>query len=166
MAEVTPIVTLRFTVNDPVGINGAYGMRKSEKGGRGQQYLRKPAAQFKEAVAIGALTARFWLWPCANLWRAARVRVSYQLYDSNLDADGPRKLIRDALEGILYVNDRVVDDGPAARSIKDGKGRRVEIVVDLLEMVSNEEADRLHFEYTVASVKRLQARDRKRKLAG
>ena len=161
-----PLVTLRFVVSNPVGINGAYGMRKSVKGGRGQQYLRKPAAQFKDAVGMHALVQRTQSdWP-NNPWRAVHVRVSYQLYDSRLDADACRKLVRDALEGILYANDRVVEDGPAARSIKDGKGRRVEIVVDLLEMVSNEEADRLHFEYTVASVKRLQARDRKRKLAG
>jgi len=166
VAEVTPIVTLRFTVNDPVGINGAYGMRKAVKGGRGQQYLRKPAAQFKDAVGMHALVQRTQSdWP-NNPWRAVHVRVSYQLYDSRLDADACRKLVRDALEGILYANDRVVDDGPAARSIKDGGGRRVEIVVELLGLVSEWEAQEMVRVENAMAVKRLQARDRKRKMAG
>jgi len=162
-----PIVTLRFTVANPVSVNAAYGTRKSKKGGRGQQYLRKEAGSFKWELSLHALRAATTteadgsFWP-SNPWRVVRARISYQIYNSRLDADAPRKLIRDAFEGVLYVNDRIVSDGPSDPPIMDGKGRRVEVVAELLEIRSEIEARDLQRATESAAAKRRVTRDRKK----
>lgn len=175
VAEVTePIVTLCFAVSEPVSINRTYGNRKAIVdpsdpnapkfgGGRGQFKTRVGKA-FALRLRSAAIAARgVSTWP-ANPWRARRVEIGYQLFDVQLDADAPRKAIRDAFERILYINDRIVDDGPSKIPIKDGKGRRVEICVKLLEIISDVDARKLQRETEAAALKRRQARARKKLL--
>lgn len=140
-------MTLTFIVREPVSINRAYGRRKASAAGgfdgeRGL-FLRKEAARFKRAVQAAALVARSQSdWPRDPLL-VAKARVSYQLYDYRGDVDGPRKIIRDALERVLFDNDRCVEDGLCPLPIADGNGKRVEIVVTLLETRTKAEADKI-----------------------
>jgi len=120
---------------------------------------------FKHRVIAAAAIARANSdWP-ADPFRVAKARVSYQLFDYKGDTDGPRKLIRDCLEGVLYVNDRIVEDGPAPLPVRDGRGRRVLVTVDLLELRDEAEAERErvnHRERVLRNAKRRAAIARKR----
>lgn len=125
-------MTLTFMVRDPVGINAYY-----KRGAGRRLYASAAGKSFKARIAAGALYARSLLgtWT-QDLDSVRRARVSYQLYNSRLDTDAPRKIIRDALEGVLYANDKIAEDGPAPLSIKDDLGKRVVITVELLEVAT------------------------------
>ena len=142
-----PIAVLRFTVRDPVSVNRAYSVRKKTPAGGKGMFQNPEARAFKERVAIAGLHARAQrpavgdFWP-SNPWRVRRARLSYQLYSYRGDVDGPRKGAKDSLQGILYVDDKYVSDGPADLPIAEG-ARRIEITVELLEIISETEAHEL-----------------------
>lgn len=129
-------MTLEFTVRDPIATNRAYA-RSAQR----RLFMTSDGKSFKNRVVAAAAVARSKSeWP-SDPFRVGKARVSYQLFDYRGDTDGPRKLIRDCLEGVLYVNDRIVEDGPAPLPIRDGNGRRVEITVELLDVRNEHGAD-------------------------
>jgi hypothetical protein len=129
MPEVIAVVT--FTVRDPVSVNAAYAR---SRGAGGDRHLTRAGREFKQRVAAEAIVARQEAgWPPAVTVNHAR--VSYELFDYRGDTDGPCKLAKDALEGILYANDRVAEDGPHRRPVKDGLGKRIVMTVEVLAVV-------------------------------
>lgn len=156
-------MTLQFTVREPISTNRAYGRTERKDnaagpfGGRRGFFVTDKGGRFKSALQSAALAARSISdWP-VDPWRVARARVSYQLFDYRGDVDGPRKLIKDSFERILYQNDRVVEDGPAPLPIRDGRGKRVVVTVELLLWRSVEEAHRLRLAAERRALKRLTA---------
>jgi hypothetical protein len=153
-------MTIFFTVPDPIATNRAYARSVQRR-----LFMTRDGKAFKHRCMAAAAVARAnSKWP-ADIFRVAKARVSYQLFDYRGDTDGPRKLIRDCLEGVLYVNDRIVEDGPAPLPVKDGAGRRVLVTVELLEVRSAGDADveRVkHRERMVRNVKRRAAAAAKR----
>lgn len=128
-----PLFTVKFTVRDPVTLNATYVRRGNWRPGTKGLALSNEARDFKARVAEqGMLAKQNFLWP--QLDQIRRAELSMQLYDFKGDADGPRKSLRDALEGVLYLNDKIVQDGRSPLPIFDGKGKRVEITVDILEV--------------------------------
>ncbi len=125
----TPLPLLTFVVRDPISVNEAY--IRPRNGGR--VFKSKNAKDFAERIREAALIAKQkGQWPALD--RLSCVELAYQLYDTKLDTDGPRKALRDACEGILYENDRIVQDGPAPIPIKDGNGRRVVVTVKIVKL--------------------------------
>lgn len=112
----------------------------TRKRGRGKGKILTPEARiFKASIEGNAFVAkRYGVWP--KLETIAVVELSYQLYDYKGDVDGVRKAIRDACEGVLYVNDRIVQDGRAPLAIMDGNGKRVKITVDVLQLLGDANA--------------------------
>lgn len=143
MTAPAAAIAVTFTVSNPVSINRMYARGRIVAGQRGL-FLTQQGKAFKLRVAGAGLEARQKCaqWP-RNLWRIRRAELSFQLYDFRGDVDGPRKAIRDALEGILYVKDRLVQDGPAPLPIKDGNGPRVVVTVTVLEIVDDATANAL-----------------------
>ncbi len=153
-------MTLTFTVRDVVPINRFYA-----RGAGKRLYTTPEGKAFKMRIVAAAAVARANSgWP-NDPFRVARARVSYQLYDYRGDTDGPRKVIRDSLERLLYVNDRCVEDGPAPFPIADGNGRRIVVTVELLKERSKEDAAierTAHAQRLSASLKRRATSARKR----
>jgi hypothetical protein len=138
-ARVDSPKSVSFTVSRPISINRMYGRGRMVRGQRGL-YLTPEGKAFKGRIILAALEARQRSeWP-RNLWRIRKAELSFQLYDFRGDTDGPRKATKDALEGILYVNDRLVQDGPAPLPIRDGKGARMVVTVEILELIDDDEA--------------------------
>ncbi len=135
-------MVLRFTVDRPVSINRMYARRGGNWKGKGL-FTTAEGRAFKVRVARAAIAARSGTdWP-QNLWRVRRAELSYQLYDFRGDVDGPRKATKDALEGVLFENDRLVQDGPAPLPIRDGAGARMVITVTILELIDGAAATML-----------------------
>jgi Endodeoxyribonuclease RusA len=179
---VSAIAEVRFTVRDPLATNRVYRRRGAEAldpalaaaiaaaggrapskfgGGRGM-FVTAEGKAYQQRARDAAFTARLATpaWP-TDPWRVAHARVGYQLYDYRGDTDGVRKACRDALEGVLYANDRVVEDGPAPLPIWDGGGRRVEVLVELLALRTANEAARLCAEHERRRIERLVRRARR-----
>lgn len=153
-------MTLQFFVADPISTNRAYA-RSAQK----RLFMTQEGKSFKmRCVAAAAVARANSDWP-RDPFAVAKARVSYQLYDYRGDTDGPRKLIRDCLEGVLYHNDRIVEDGPAPLPVKDGNGRRVVVTVELLERRSAAQAERervKHRESVLRNAKRRAAKAAKK----
>lgn len=153
-------LTLTFTVPRPVTINRMYARRGGNWTGKGL-FTTSEGRAFKNRVRDAAIVARAGTeWP-QNLWRVRRAELSFQLYDFRGDVDGPRKATKDALEGILYVNDRVVQDGPAPLPIRDGAGARMVITIAILELISGPAAVQLRDRALTARI----ARERRKRNA-
>ncbi len=118
---------LEFTVRDPLGTNSAYG-----RGNGRRLYMRAAGKAYKDRVANAAFAAKVHSgWP--NLDDLVCVEVGYQLWNYRGDTDGVAKITRDALEGILYHNDRICQDGPHPLPRKDKGGKRIEITVTVIQ---------------------------------
>lgn len=159
-------MSITFTVADPVSVNRAYGNRAQRgKDGAKGQFMTREGRMFKSRCVVAATIARHaGKWP-SNPWLVAKARVSYQLFDYRGDTDGPRKLVKDCLERVLYTNDRLVEDGPAPLPIRDGNGRRMVVTVELLEQRTAEEAAaarKAQEKRDVAALKRKIARQQKK----
>ncbi len=153
-------MTLTFVVDRPVSVNRMYARRGGNWKGKGL-FTTTEGRAFKARVASAAIAARSGTdWP-QNLWRIRRAELSFQLYDFRGDVDGPRKATKDALEGILYQNDRLVQDGPAPLPIRDDGGARMVITVTILELINGPAAAQLRDKANAARI----ARER-RKLRG
>lgn len=154
------LLSVRFTVFDPVPVNRKYGRRKRGPdggfGGKTGLFTRSEATRFETAIANAALAARSRCtgWPNDPL-RVVKARISYQLFDYAGDVDGIRKPLRDAIQCILIDNDRYMEDGPATFPIRDGQGRRVDVYVELLELRSAADARAIGERRTRAKVARL-----------
>lgn len=131
-------MTITFTVERPLSINRMYGR------GRGRRlFITEEGAAFKDRVRHAATVAKAGsAWP-RDLYLVGTAELSYQLYDYRGDTDGPRKAMRDCLEGILYVKDKRVQDGRAPLPIMDGKGSRVVVTVEIIELRDSAEAAKL-----------------------
>lgn len=163
MAE--PLVAFTLVIpGKPVSINGGYiraafSERRGKRGGKGL-ILSKEGRRFKRRVRDAALHARAELgneWP-ANLFAVKDVRLTIRMYDCGFDVCASDKFVRDAFEGVLYVNDKRVRMGPSDPPICDGTGTRIEVDVDLLAIHPRSVAEELRFE----SEKRVLARFKKR----
>lgn len=121
-------LALCFTVHRPISINRYYA-----RGTGKRLFVTEAGNQFRARIEAAALIARqSSSWP--PLGDLECVELNYQLYDYRGDTDGPRKILRDACEGILYANDRMVQDGPAPLPIKDGNGKRAVVTVRIISM--------------------------------
>lgn len=159
------LLTVRFTVSNPVPVNRKYGRRKRAADGgfdgKTGLFTRPEAKRFETAIGQAALAARAQCpaWPTDPL-RVSKARLSYQLFDYAGDVDGIRKPLRDAIQRILIDNDRYVEDGPATFPITDRRGRRVEVYIELLELRSAQEAREIKCRRTKARIARLLKRQR------
>jgi hypothetical protein len=125
-----------FDVRDPIGVNRAYARNA---GAGGDRHLTKVGADFKTRVREAALVAaRNVGWP--SPYAVVHARLSYQLVNYRGDVDGPAKLLRDACEGVLYSNDREVEDGLHPLPIKDDGLKRVCVTVELFATCDPAEA--------------------------
>lgn len=122
--------TLSFVVHGkPVGVNQAYGRGKLHVSGKGL-YMRSEGRDYKErvrAAAILAVAEQGWLSPKD----AQNVGVSITSWNTKHDVGAPEKLTCDALEGIIYLNDRVVTELHLYKK-HDGGERRVDVTVKVL----------------------------------
>lgn len=136
----TPLYTITFSVRRPISINKTYAPNRRNDAGitpgsrRKGLYIRSEASHFKRRIIEAATAARAQIaWP-RNLYKIALAELSYQLYDYRGDTDGIRKIVKDALQDVLYINDRLVQDGPAPLPITTGAESSVLISVDILEL--------------------------------
>lgn len=139
------IATIRFVVREPVTTNAGYRLGQAH----GEHpfvfmFLSSEAKRFKSAIASAGLAARIATpdWPAEPL-RVKHARLSLNLANCRANVDGPRKFARDALEGVLWDTDRIVEDGPAPLSTFDGGDRCIELVVELLALRSAIEMQRI-----------------------
>lgn len=147
-------MTLTFTVREPMSVNAMYGSNKKTK----RRFLTHEGKLFKNRIVIAATLARATsLWP-RDPFRVAKARLSYQLFNYKGDTDGPRKALRDALERVLYMNDRCVEDGPAPFALRDEGERRVVVTLDLLEARTDAQAYRERVRHTERMARNLKRR--------
>lgn len=99
---------------------------------RGTFYKPKPTRDYQlRCKQYAMLAARGARWP--QFETVKRARLSYDLY-SNADADSALKVTMDALQGVLYANDRVVEVGALrAFPVKRGEPRSITVTVEVLE---------------------------------
>lgn len=129
-----------------VGKNQAYLSPRRRGAHRGDRILTSVGREWKERVhRIGLAERSTTDWP-RDPYLPKRVRVTVRMFGSRHDEGACMQLAKDALEGVFYDNDRVVETGPGAPADPSGKPARVEIDVELLELRSVEEADRLRTE--------------------
>ena len=131
---VAELLSVTFVVERPLSTNAYYARGKGKR-----LFVTRPGQEFRARIEAAALIARqHSSWPALD--QIACVEISYQLYDYRGDTDGPRKILRDACEGILYENDRIVQDGRAPLPIRDGKGKRVEVTVQVVRLKEEPQA--------------------------
>jgi len=121
--------TLRFTVNrPPVSTNKAYATTRS-----GGFYTSKEAKEFKEAVKEAAALAKHNMcrtWP--KIEDVKQVYVEIVTFNTKHDCSAAEKFVLDAMEGVVYKNDKVAH--PRFNDIAQDKGlKRVEVMVELLK---------------------------------
>lgn len=119
---------LEFSVpGSPLSQNAVY--RRRGKGGG--LYMTDEGKAFKEEIALRALHARPDGW---DLKRWFEVGVTCYFDSERPDVDGPCKLALDAMESVLYDNDRQVVKVTMERRV-DRKAPRMEVKVRELERV-------------------------------
>ena len=98
---------ITFTVARPCSINAHTRHTRT-----GVSYTTPKGREFSERIRVSAMQAkRRILWP--DLDTILLAEVSYILYGCpRMDADAPAKIVRDALQGIFYHDDKIVEDGP------------------------------------------------------
>lgn len=105
----------------PVSQNAAYRMAVLTIGGKRVRRMIKSdlAADWQDDLALAALAHR------PDDWRTDgwfSLTISYQFATTQSDCDGPTKLVMDALQGVVYVNDRQVLDVRATKDPISGPG--------------------------------------------
>lgn len=130
-----PLSIARFTIpGKAIGKNAAYlRLRSDLEGARGRRrglILTQAGRDFKERIGQIGLCMRPVSWP-RNLFVPKRVRVTVAMFGSRHDAGACTQLVKDALEGVYYANDRIVEHGPEAPADPRSEPR-VEITVELL----------------------------------
>lgn len=107
-------------------VRAKFSLRRGKRGGKG--LVLSPAGRaYKSAVrAYATLAARKAGWPDPCSVTACSVEVT--TYNTRHDADAACKLMIDALQGIVFANDRVVHS-IAAYKAKDDGPVRVEIII-------------------------------------
>lgn len=153
-------MTLTFEVERPLSINRCYA-----HGSGRRLYMTQDGRAFKNRILNAAIVAKVEQgdWP-QDLWRITRVEVSYVLLGYRGDTDGPRKVLRDALEGLLYVNDRIVQDGPTPLP-EQAPAPSMIVTVRVLEMRSAAEAMEARTAWEKARDARLRRKARKARVA-
>lgn len=144
MAGLPVLARIAFVLyRAPVSLNRTYGARAitrvDKATGMGKQsamiYKNKVAEDQALTLAHLAMAARQKSrdWP-TNPAKVAHVRISMYAYNTRSDAASNLKLVADAFENFLYVNDRVVSWGEIPKPGKDGPDPRIEFIIDLLEI--------------------------------
>ena len=156
-----PLAVLCFNVAEPVSINRKYKRGRIAAGKRGL-YTSKEAAAFEQRIADAATQAKAECreWP-RDPWQVVRTYLSLQLHNSGLDTDAARKLVRDALEGILYHRDQCVADGPSLWSQDDGGSKSIDVIVALYEVRSAAEARAKRTKFLADQLTRLRRKQKK-----
>jgi len=135
----TPILRVEFSVARPRSMNDAY--RPSKRGG---MYLDPEVVAYKQRI-IEAATVAFYhsAWP-RNCFVPAKVVVGYRLWNYRGDVDGPRKALRDVLQGIFYSTDsgKIVADGATPWVENDGGESRLDAYVELYEVFPSKIAEK------------------------
>jgi hypothetical protein len=143
---------VRFTVpGKAVGKNAAYLRLREDvvtNGGRHMGLILTTAGRnYKALVHTYGLLARNQSdWP-RNSWIPKSVRITVAMYGTRHDAGAATQLIKDALEGVYYQNDRIVSHGPEEPSVRDGSSPRVDVLMELLECRSPEEVQERMFAF-------------------
>ena len=117
-------MALSFSVpGKPVGTNAAY------RAGKGRYYLTKDAKAFKERLRAYAVLAKN-----SSDWKPSKkpIGVHIVVWNSRHDADSPVKFCLDALQGIFFENDRIVESVKAEKR-KDNGEPRVDFRVFVIE---------------------------------
>lgn len=118
---------LQFVIHrSPISTNDMYGV------GKGKRIYTKPEVkEFKEAVKqIAWIEAKKEGWPKPE--NVEQVYLSIIVYNTKHDCSAAEKLVADALEGVLYKNDKVAH--PRFNDISnDGGVPRIEVEVELLK---------------------------------
>lgn len=119
---------LEFSVpGNPLSQNRAY--RRSKQG---RMFMSDEARAFKEQIALIAKCARPDTWDTSTKW--FEVWVTCYFDSQRPDVDGPCKLALDAMEHVLYENDRQVVKVTMERRV-DRVAPRMEVKVRELERV-------------------------------
>ena len=122
------IKPLQFTVNrPPVSTNKKYATTKS-----GGFYVKKESKEFQQAVKDAAFAAvqKHGSWPKPE--DVKQVYLEIIVFNTRHDCSAAEKDVADALEGIVYKNDKVAH--PRFNEISsDGGLKRVQVMVKLLE---------------------------------
>jgi hypothetical protein len=78
-------------------------------------------------------------WP-ASFYLPRRVRITMQAFGGLWDANAFDAMAKDALERVLYLNDKIVSTGEQHPAYDDGNGRRLVITAELMDVWSLESA--------------------------
>lgn len=114
---------MEFTVfTPPVSVNHCYSQNKY-----GHRFMTDKGKTFKETIGWAANEAmRGEKW---SLDENYSVEISYYFAHDRSDIDGSNKLVLDALEGIMYENDRKVRELHCYKFL-DKDNPRIKIIVN------------------------------------
>ena len=164
----------------PVSKNEAYriGFAGGRKGAPPQTYITGKARAWQQAVrtaAFEALRSAFHsgesVWP-GDPFEVDHCRISIYKFNTNADHDAGNTLLVDALQFQrlstrarkerepwgLYGNDKVVSLGESPRALHNGGAPYVDVVVELLGVVSSLEAYERRARWETADRKRAEKR--------
>jgi Holliday junction resolvase RusA-like endonuclease len=106
--KVARVSSCHFRIDGaPVSVNRSYFRAKMTPGAHRKGLVLTPEARdFRNRCAGAALVARPLHWPKFDNIIEARITIT--AFNSKADIDAPAKSTLDALEGILFKNDRIV----------------------------------------------------------
>lgn len=118
----------------PISVNQAYARagfsgKRGAGGGKGL-VLTSVGRDYKDAVRSHAIVAaKTQGWPDPEA--VTRVSVEIITWNTRHDADAACKLTIDSMQGVVFVNDRVVRAIRASKDSDESKKPRVEVIVTL-----------------------------------
>ena len=135
LAPFEPSPVIHFTVlGHAPSTNQAYRIvRFGGANGRAGMAISREGKDWKRLVTSSAATVRRLLNAPAPVWSKptkVRVALAWRFARANQDADGPVKLVLDALQGELYENDSQIYDYRVTKSVDPEQG--VEITVEAM----------------------------------
>lgn len=125
---------ITFTVDGPPQVWKRAGRRTI--GGRVTTFTEAGHNRMRQRVAWGALEVRPKWWPLSRRYALA-VRVYMPSREHEGDFDNYEKLVADALQGILWADDRQIDFGICAKAV-DAEDPRTEVEALIVERDASE----------------------------
>lgn len=159
-------MVVAFTVPGAVcGKNQAYvRLRKdvfTRSGRRMGLILSSKGREYKRLINLLGRCARDEsAWPRDPLI-PKKVCLTVQAYGTRHDAGAATQIIKDALQGVFYADDKIVSQGAEEPSIRNGSAPHVDVTVELLETHSEQDVALL----TKASVKKRSKKSTDRRIA-
>ncbi len=131
-------MVVAFTVPGAVcGKNQTYIRLRKEiltrSGRRMGLILSSKGREYKRLVnLLGRYARDESAWP-RNPLIPKKVCLTVQAYGTRHDAGAATQLIKDALQGVFYADDKIVSQGAEEPSIRNGSAPHVDVTVELLE---------------------------------